>query len=191
MMKMRWIFWVLALMLMLPTGALAEQREPGMAAGARAFAGHMFKHGELDEQKWLEIVKKYTPNQAAEWQKILNERKELRKQLQSEEVQKALQAKHAEMKKKREAEFDQLIDRLANKEITKQQFKKEWKKLHKHKRWMTKAERQKLYKLHHQTHEAMKKNDQQALSSLLPQWLEHMKKENERLAKWIQEATQK
>ncbi|OQM47333.1 hypothetical protein B6A27_01440 [Anoxybacillus sp. UARK-01] len=190
-MKMRWIFWVLALMLMLPTGALAEQREPGMAAGARAFAGHMFKHGELDEQKWLEIVKKYTPNQAAEWQKVLNERKELRKQLQSEEVQKALHTKHAEMKKKREAEFDQLIDRLANKEITKQQFKKEWKKLYKHKRWMTKAERQKLYKLHHQTHEAMQKNDQQALASLLPQWLEHMKKENERLAKWIQEATQK
>ena len=37
----------------------------------------------------------------------------------------------------------------------------------------------------------MKEKDKEALAASLPQWLDHMKKENERLAKWIQEATQK
>ncbi|MED4904642.1 hypothetical protein [Parageobacillus thermoglucosidasius] len=190
-MKTRWLFLAAALMLMLPTGTLAAQRAHDMGTDAQAFAGHMLEHGELSEQKWMEIVKKYTPDDAKEWQKVLDERKALKKQLQNEQVKKALDAKRAEMKKKREAAFDRLIDRLANKEITKEQFKNEWKLLHKRKGWMTKTEKQKLRELHHQTYEAMKENDKEALASLLPQWLEHMKKENERLAKWIQEAKQR
>lgn len=190
-MKTRWISLAAALMLMIPTGALAAQRQHDMGVDAQAFAGHMLEHGELDEQKWMEIVKKYTPDDADEWQKVLDERRTLRKQMQNEQVKKALHAKRAEMKKKREAALDRLIDRLANKEITKEQFKKEWKQLHKRKRWMTKAEKQKLRELHHRTYEAMKENDKEALASLLSQWLGHMKKENERLAKWIQEATQR
>lgn len=190
-MKMKWLFLTAALMLMIPTGASAEQKQLDAGEGVQAFAGHMWKHGELDEQKWMEIVRKYTPDEADEWQKVLDERKALRKQMKNEQVKKALHAKCAEMKKKREAALDQLIDRLANKEITKEQFKKEWKQLHKRKKWMTKAEKQKLRELHHRTYEAMKENDKKALASLLPQWLEHMKNENERLAKWIQEATQR
>ncbi|MCG6177824.1 hypothetical protein JEG43_07080, partial [Anoxybacillus sp. LAT_35] len=115
----------------------------------------------------------------------------LRKQIQDEQVKRALKAKCEEIKKKREVAFDQLIDRLANKEITREQFKQEWKKLHKKKKWMSKEEKQKIRELHHKTYEAMKENDKEALAAILPQWLEHMKKENERLAKWIQEATQR
>lgn len=94
------------------------------------------------------------------------------------------------MKKEREAAFDRLIDQLANKKITKEQFKQELKQLHKMKRWMTKEEKQQLHQLHEQTRQAMENNDQEAMKKLLPQWLEHMKKKNERLAKWLQEVKQ-
>ncbi|WP_143416097.1 hypothetical protein [Geobacillus sp. E263] len=196
-MKRMWISFAVVMMFIIPTGAFAAHEKTTFEQGnaeevmVQAFAGHMFKHGELDEQKWMEIVRKYTPDQANEWQKVLDERKALRKQMQDEQVKRALKAKCEEMKKKREAAFDQLIDRLANKEITKEQFKQEWKKLHKKKKWMSKEEKQKIRELHHKTYEAMKENDKEALAAILPQWLEHMKKENERLAKWIQEATQK
>jgi uncharacterized membrane protein len=196
-MKRMWISFAVVMMFIIPTGAFAAHEKTTFEQGnaeevmGQAFAGHMFKHGELDEQKWMEIVRKYTPDQANEWQKVLDERKALRKQMQDEQVKRALKAKCEEMKKKREAAFDQLIDRLANKEITKEQFKQEWKKLHKKKKWMSKEEKQKIRELHHKTYKAMKENDKAALAALLPQWLEHMKKENERLAKWIQEATQK
>jgi hypothetical protein len=199
--KKVWISFLTALILAIPTGVLAANRDSNSAqqgsiveanhAMDHSFAGHMFKHGELDEQKWMGIVKQYTPDQVDEWQKVLDERKELRKQMQDKQVKKALKAKCEEMKKKREAALDQLIDRLANKEITKEQFKKELKQLHKKKKWMSKEEKRKLRELHYKTYEAMKENDKNAMTMLLPQWLEHMKTENERLAKWIQEATQR
>jgi uncharacterized membrane protein len=195
-MKKMWLSFAIVMMLIIPTGAFAVHENANVKqqeteAIGHVLAGHMFKHGELDEQKWMKIVRQYTPDQADEWQKVLNERKTLRKQMQDEQVKKALKAKCKEMKKKREAALDQLIDRFANKEITKEQFKQELKQLHKRKKWMSKEEKQKLRKLHYQTYEAMKENDKNAMAMLLPQWLEHMKKENERLAKWIQEATQR
>jgi Glu-tRNA(Gln) amidotransferase subunit E-like FAD-binding protein len=197
-MRKTWISFLTALMLAIPTVVLAANRDSNSAQQGSAIEAnhpmgheHMFKHGKLDEQKWMEIVKRYTPDQADEWKKVLDERKQLRAKLQDEQVKKALKAKCEEMKKKREAALDQLIDRFANKKITKEQFKQELKQLHKKKKWMSKEEKQKLRELHHKTYEAMKANDKAALAALLPQWLEHMKKENERLAKWIQEATQR
>jgi uncharacterized membrane protein len=195
-MKKMWLSFVAVMMLIIPTEAFAAHEKANVKqqdteAIGHVLAGHMFKHGELDEQKWMEIVRQYTPDQADEWQKVLDERKALRKQMQDEQVKKALKAKCEEMKRKREAALDQLIDRFASKEISKKQFKKELKQLHKRKKWMSKDEKQKLRELHHQTYEAMKENDKNAMTMLLPQWLEHMKKENERLAKSIQEATQR
>ncbi|NUK31664.1 hypothetical protein HT574_16730 [Parageobacillus sp. VR-IP] len=200
-MKKTWISFLTVLMLTIPAGVLAANPDSNSAqqgsivkanhAMEHSFAGHMFKHGELDEQKWMGIVKQYTPDQADEWKKVLNERKQLRAKLQDEQVKKALKAKCKEMKQKREQALDRLIDRLANQEITKEQFKQELKQLHKKKKWMSKEEKQKLRELHHKTYEAMKENDKEALAELLPQWLKHMKKENERLAEWIQEATQR
>lgn len=195
-MKKMWLSFVAVMMLIIPTEAFAAHEKANVKqqdteAIGHVLAGHMFKHGELDEQKWMEIVRQYTPDQADEWQKVLDERKALRKQMQDEQVKKALKAKCEEMKRKREAALDQLIDRFASKEISKKQFKKELKQLHKRKKWMSKDEKQKLRELHHQTYEAMKEKDKNAMTMLLPQWLEHMKKENERLAKSIQEATQR
>jgi uncharacterized membrane protein len=195
-MKRMWISFAIVMMFIIPTGAFAAHEKTtfnqwDVEVMEQAFSEHIFKHGELDEQKWMKIVRKYTPNQADEWQKVLDERKALRKQMQDEQVKRALKAKCEEMKQKREAALDQLIDRLANKEITKEQFKQEWKQLHKWKKWMSKEEKQKIRELHYKTYKAMKENDKAALAALLPQWLEHMKKENERLAKWIQEATQR
>jgi Glu-tRNA(Gln) amidotransferase subunit E-like FAD-binding protein len=200
-MRKTWISFLTALMLAIPTGVLAanqatDSTQQGSVIKANhamghSFFEHMFKHGKLDEQKWMEIVKRYTPDQVDEWKKVLNERKQLRAKLQDEQVKKALKAKCREMKQKREQALDRLIDRFANKKITKEQFKKELKQLHKRKKWMSKEEKQKLRELHHQTYKAMKENDKEAMARLLPQWLEHMKKENERLAKWIQEATQR
>ncbi|WP_374719221.1 hypothetical protein [Parageobacillus toebii] len=195
-MKKMWLSFVAVMMLIIPTEAFAAHEKANVKqqdteAIGHVLAGHMFKHGELDEQKWMEIVRQYTPDQADEWQKVLDERKALRKQMQDEQVKKALKAKCEEMKRKREAALDQLIDRFASKEISKKQFKKELKQLHKRKKWMSKDEKQKLRELHHQTYEAMKEKDKNAMTMLLQQWLEHMKKENERLAKSIQEATQR
>jgi uncharacterized protein YgfB (UPF0149 family) len=200
-MKKTWIAFLTALVLTIPAGALAANRDFSSSQQGsivesnhvieHSFTGHMFKHGELDEQKWMGIVKQYTPDQADEWKKVLNERKQLRAKLQDEQVKKALKAKCKEMKKKREQALDRLIDRLANKEITKEQFKQELKQLHKKKKWMSKEEKQKLRELHEKTYKAMKENDKKAMTMLLPQWLEHMEQENKRLAKWIQEATQR
>jgi hypothetical protein len=194
-MKKMWLSFVAVMMLIIPTDAFAAHEKANVKQQdteviGHVLAGHMFKHGELDEQKWMEIVRQYTPDQADEWQKVLNERKALRKQMQDEQVKKALKAKCEEMKRKREAALDQLIDRFASKKISKKQFKKELKQLQK-KKWMSKEEKQKLRELHHKTYKAMKENDRKAMTMLLPQWLEHMKKENKRLAKWIQEATQR
>jgi hypothetical protein len=195
-MKKMWLSFVAVMMLIIPPEAFAAHEKANVKQQdteviGHVLAGHMLKHGELDEQKWMEIVRQYTPNQADEWQKVLNERKALRKQMQDEQVKKALKAKCEEMKRKREAALDQLIDRFASKKISKKQFKKELKQLHKKKKWMSKEEKQKLRELHHKTYKAMKENDRKAMTMLLPQWLEHMKKENKRLAKWIQEATQR
>jgi uncharacterized protein YgfB (UPF0149 family) len=195
-MKKMWLSFVAVMMLIIPTDAFAAHEKANVKQQdteviGHVLAGHMFKHGELDEQKWMEIVRQYTPDQADEWQKVLNERKALRKQMQDEQVKKALKAKCEEMKRKREAALDQLIDRFASKKISKKQFKKELKQLHKKKKRMSKEEKQKLRELHHKTYKAMKENDRKAMTMLLPQWLEHMKKENKRLAKWIQEATQR
>jgi uncharacterized membrane protein len=195
-MKKMWLSFVAVMMLIIPTDAFAAHEKANVKQQdteviGHVLAGHMFKHGELDEQKWMQIVRQYTPDQADEWQKVLNERKALRKQMQDEQVKKALKAKCEEMKRKREAALDQLIDRFASKKISKKQFKKELKQLHKKKKWMSKEEKQKLRELHHRTYKAMKENDRKAMTMLLPQWLEHMKKENKRLAKWIQEATQR
>nr|WP_216366490.1 hypothetical protein [Geobacillus sp. BMUD] len=149
--------------------------------------GHGWKYGMLDEQKWLDMVQTYTPEQVDEWKKVLEERTALRQQMDDEKVKQAIKKKCKQMKKEREAALDRLIDQLADKKITKEQFKEELKQLHKKKRWMTKEEKQRLHMLHEQTRQAMESNDKKAMAKLLPQWLDHMKKENERLAKWLQE----
>ncbi|TCJ94745.1 UNVERIFIED_ORG: hypothetical protein BDK47_12837 [Anoxybacillus amylolyticus] len=181
-----WLAFFTALVLTMPS-TVAAAGQNGEAVDVHMPAGHMWKHRALDEQKWMEMVQTYTPEQIGEWKKVLEERKTLRQQLDDEKVKRAIKAHCKQMKKEREAALDRLIDQLADKKITKEQFKQELKQLHKKKRWMTKEEKQRLHMLHEQTRQAMENNDKEAMAKLLPQWLDHMKKENERLAKWLQE----
>ncbi|MFC0297662.1 hypothetical protein [Geobacillus jurassicus] len=188
-MKRVWLAFFTALALAMPS-TVAAVGQSGEAVDVRMPAGHMWKHGALDEQKWLEMVQTYTPEQADEWKKVLEERKALRQQLDDEQVKQAIKEKCKQMKKEREAALDRLIDQLADKKITKDEFKQELKQLHKKKRWMTKEEKQRLHMLHEHTRQAMESNNKEAMAKLLPQWLDYMKKENERLAKWLQEVKQ-
>ncbi|KPD00241.1 hypothetical protein LR69_01531 [Geobacillus sp. BCO2] len=55
--------------------------------------GHMWKHDGLNEQKWMEMVQTYTPEQADEWKKVLDERNALRQQLNDENVKQAIKEK--------------------------------------------------------------------------------------------------
>ncbi|OQP05644.1 hypothetical protein B1690_12360 [Geobacillus sp. 46C-IIa] len=186
-MKNVWLAFFASLVLVMPSWVAAGHHE---AVNVHLPVGHMWKHGALDEQKWMEMVQTYTPEQAGEWKKVLDERNALREQFKDKKVKQAMKEKHKQLKKEREAALDRLIDQLADKKITKEQFKQELKQLHKKKRWMTKEEKKQLHMLHEQTRQAMENNDQEAMKKLLPQWLEYMKKENERLAKCLQEVKQ-
>ncbi|ESU72831.1 hypothetical protein T260_06230 [Geobacillus thermopakistaniensis] len=189
MMRKLWVAFFASLVLAMPSWVSARSHAGG-GADVHLPVGHMWKHEGLDEQKWMEMVQKYTPEQEEEWKKVLDERNALRQQLNDENVKQAIKEKCKKMKKEREAALDRLIDQLVDKKITKEQFKKEWKQLHKKKQRMTKEEKQQLHLLHEQTRQAMENNDQEAMKKLLPQWLDHMKKKNERLAKWLQEVKQ-
>ncbi|WP_025949070.1 hypothetical protein [Geobacillus thermocatenulatus] len=188
-MRKVWIAFFASLMLAMPSWVAAGSHK-GEAADMQLPVGHMWKHDGLNEQKWMEMVQTYTPEQADEWKKVLDERNALRQQLNDENVKQAIKEKCKKMKKEREAALDRLIDELANQKITKEQFKQELKQLHHKKRWMTKEEKQQLHQLHEQTRQAMENNDAEAMKKLLPQWLEHMKKKNERLSQWLQEVKQ-
>jgi len=183
-MKNVWLAFVASFVLAMPSWVAAGSHE---AVNVHVPVGHIWKHGALDEQKWMEMVQTYTPEQAGEWKKVLDERNTLREQFKDETVKQAMKEKYKQMKKEREAALDQLLDQFAAKKITKEQFKKELKQLHKKNHWMTKEEKKQLHMLHEQTRQAMENNDQEAMKKLLPQWLEYMKKENERLAKCLQE----
>lgn len=199
--KKKWIPAVLAAILTIPTAAFAADTEvktekPSIVTEVssligHAFGGHMFKHGAMDEQKWLEIVKQYTPDQVDEWQKAINERKALWKQLNTEQVKKGIKAKREKMKKEREAAFDKLIDQLVNKEITKEQFKQQLKELKTANKWLPQASMKETRELRKQLHKAIKEKDRDAIATLLPKWLKHIQAENQRLAQLIKDATQK
>ncbi|NNV06543.1 hypothetical protein [Geobacillus sp. C56-T2] len=186
-MKNVWLAFFASLVLAMPSRVAAGHHEIGHLPLP---VGHMWKHGALDEQKWMEMVQTYTPEQAGEWKKVLDERNALREQFKDEKVKRAMKEKYKQMKKEREAKLDRLIDQLADKKITKEQFKQELKQLRKKKHWMTKEEKKRLHMLHEQTRQAMENNDQEAMKKLLPQWLDYMRKDNERLAKCLQEVKQ-
>jgi Glu-tRNA(Gln) amidotransferase subunit E-like FAD-binding protein len=216
-MKKKWIPVALATMITIPTAAFAAETgatespqvsekvekfveaTPILKAHGK-FGGHFIKHLGMDEQqeqKLLELVKKYDPESTEEWQKTIDERQELLAELRELNPKDFLKEKREEIIKEREAKLDELLDQLVSGKITKEEFKQKLKEARDNrkeqlKQWkdeklpIAKEVVEKERELHKQFREAVKSEDEKAIVELLPKFLEHLQTENDRLAQIIE-----
>lgn len=220
-MKKKWIPVALATMIAIPTAAFAAEKVGAEdvqvpkkfenfleATPILKDYGKLGKHfvknlqmNEQQEQRLLELVKQYAPEDVKEWQQTIDKRQALVKELRDLNPREMLKEKREAIIKEREAELDELLNQLVSGKITKEEFKQKLKEARDHrkeqlKKWKdenlpaVKEDIEKERELHKQFREAVESKDEKAIAELLPKFLEHLKAENERLAQVIEKIKQ-
>ncbi|MDP4171382.1 MAG: hypothetical protein Q8906_12290 [Bacillota bacterium] len=170
---------VLILSLAIPTLAFAEvggneqNKHQNMEHRHHQNGKHHHCHEMMQakEKKLLSLVDKYTPNQRAQWNQALKERKTLFKQMSSPEFK----AKREQFWKAKKAEVSELRKQLKEGKITKEEFmqKMQEKKQNFH------AQKQKYRIAQRELKNAVKNNDSQMAAKWLNELLAQLQQHNQ------------